>query len=268
MSAFPPDYNFAKENGIDSVAGAVIFAIIYFPLLLFYIKQAIARPTYVFIVLSLFCAVRIAAFVLRALLAGVTSDGKNLTLFITFEILYNVGFFGLLYSAYTLVLDRGLLSDAPLPDGPISRITRRRQLFRIALMAAVAVGITGAIEATSSSASSRSTGTTLRKVAIYIFLVLCILVAFQTILLVRSGSMYGSYKVSNGAFGSTYGIHILCLISLLLLAREAFFTATSNNSAKQNDENLWYPLSALTELVAVILFAAPGLVPSRDELPS
>ncbi|KAH7911097.1 hypothetical protein BJ138DRAFT_1172727 [Hygrophoropsis aurantiaca] len=263
-----PIINYASESGIHSVAGAVIFAIVYVPLLLFYIKQAIARPTYVFIVLSIFCAVRIAAFVLRALLAGVATDGTNETLFITYEILYNVGFFGLLYSAYTLVLDRGLLSDAPLPDGPISRITRRRQLFRIALMAAVAVGITGAIQATSTSASSRNTGDTLRKVAIYIFLVLCILVAFQTILLVRSQAAYGTHKVSNGSFGAAYGIHILCLISLLLLAREAFFTATSNNTVKQGDENLWYPLSALTELVAVILFAAPGLVPSRDELPS
>jgi len=269
MSSAPPGYNYAKGFGIESVAGAVIFAIVYVPLVLFYIRQSIARPTYVYIVLSIFCAVRIAAFVLRALLAGVATDGQNINLLLTFEILYNVGFFGLLYSAYTLVMDRGLLSDAPLPDGPISRITRRRQLFRIALMAAVAVGITGAIEsATGSTTKTVNLGNTLRKVAVYIFLALSILVAFQTILLVRSESQYGTHKVSNGSFGATHGIHILCLISLLLLAREAFFTATSNNTAKQNDENLWYPLAALTELVAVVLFAAPGLVPSRADLPT
>ncbi|KAF9229007.1 hypothetical protein BS17DRAFT_763634 [Gyrodon lividus] len=269
MTTAPPGFNYAKASGIDSVAGAVIFAILYVPLFLFYIKQAIARPTYVFIVIALFCAVRIAAFVLRAFLAGVAKDGQNLDLLIAFEVIYNVGFFGLLYSAYTLVLDRGLLSDAPLPDGPISRITRRRPLFRIALAGAVAVGITGAIEAaTGSTQKTIDLGNTLRKVSIYIFLVLCILVAFQTILLVRSEAQYGTHKVSNGAFGATHGIHILCLISLLLLAREAFFTATSNDLAKQNDENWWYPLAALTEFVAVVMFAAPGLVPSRDELPS
>jgi hypothetical protein len=269
MTAAPPGFNYAKAYGIDSVAGAVIFAILYVPLFLFYIKQSIARPTYVYIVIALFSAVRISAFVLRSFLAGVAKDGQNLNLLITFEILYNVGFFGLLYSAYTLVLDRGLMSDAPLPDGPISRITRRRFLFRIALMAAVAVGITGAVQAaTGSTQSTINTGNTLRKVATYIFLGLCILVAFQTILLVRSEAQYGTHKVSNGAFGATHGIHILCLISLLLLARESFFTATSNNTTKQNDENLWYPLAALTEFVAVVMFAAPGLVPSRDELPS
>jgi hypothetical protein len=269
MTTAPQGYNFAQASGIDSVAGAVIFAILYSPLLLFYIRQSIARPTYVFIVLSLFCAVRISAFVLRALLAGVPADGQNLDLFIAFEVIYNVGFFGLLYSAYTLVLDRGLMSDAPLPNGPISLITRRRPLFRIVMAAAVAVGITGAIEAaTGSTQSTVNLGDTLRKVSIYIFLVLSILVAFQTILLIRAEAQYGTHKVSNGAFGATHGIHILAFISFLLLAREAFFAATSNDLAKQNDENLWYPLSALTELVAVMMFAAPGLVPSRDELPS
>lgn len=175
----------------------------------------------------------------------------------------------------------------PLPDDPISRITRRPQLFRIALVAAVAIGITGAIQsATGSSESTINTGNTLRKVAIYIFLVLCILVAFQTILLVRTIAscqyrlrlvafmielnLYpdGAYKVSNTGFGATHGIHILCLISILLLVREAFFTSTANNLTKQNDENWWYPFAALTEFVAVVMFAAPGLIPSRDELPS
>ncbi|EGN96331.1 hypothetical protein SERLA73DRAFT_186027 [Serpula lacrymans var. lacrymans S7.3] len=259
----------AGESGIHSVAGAVIFAILYVPLFFFFIKQAIGRPTYVYIVTSLFCALRIAAFIIRAMLADVPKDGNDLSLFITFEVIYNVGFFGLLYSAYTLVLDRALLSDAPLPDGPISRITRRRPLFRIVLMAAVAVGITGAIEAAQiNSPSAMSTGSTLRKVAVYLFLILSILVAFQTVLLIRAESSYGSYKTVNAGFGSTHGMYILAVISLLLVAREAFFTATSNDLTKQDNEDLWYPLSALTELIAVVLFAAPGLVPSRAELPT
>ena len=155
------------------------------------------------------------------------------------------------------------------------------------MTAAVAVGITGAVQsATGSTQSTIDTGNTLRKVSIYIFLVLSILVAFQTILLVRAAASCqyhlcfvvcmiahylhpdGTHKVSNGGFGATHGIAILCIISLLLLTREAFFTATSNNLIKQNDENWWYPFAALTEFVAVVMFAAPGLVPSRDELPS
>ncbi|KAL4073620.1 hypothetical protein V8B97DRAFT_1934953 [Scleroderma yunnanense] len=269
MTTAPPGFNYAKAYGIESVAGAVIFAVLYVPLLVLYIKQAFIRPTYVFVVLSLFCAVRIAAFVLRALLASVEKDGQNLNLFITYEILYNVGFFGLLYSAYTLVIDRGLLSDAPLPNDPISRITRRRPLFRIVLSAAVAVGITGVIE--SSIGTTQHTvdlGNTLRKVAVYMFLILSVLVAFQTVVLVRVAATHGTHKVSDGTFGARYGIYILCLISLLLLTREAFFAATINNTVKQNDENWWYPLAALPELVSVVLFSVPGLVPSRAELPS
>ena len=175
----------------------------------------------------------------------------------------------------------------PLPDDPVSRLARRPLLFRIALVAAVSIGITGAVQsATGSTQSTINTGDTLRKVAIYIFLILCILVAYQTILLVRTIASCqcpfrivaimielnlhpdGAYKMSNTGFGATHGIHILCVISILLLIREAFFAATSNNLTKQNDENWWYPFAALAEFVAVVMFAAPGLVPSRDELPS
>lgn len=49
--------------------------------------------------------VRIAAFGIRAALAGLDSAGQTLGLLIADEILSSVGFFGLLYSAYTLVLD-------------------------------------------------------------------------------------------------------------------------------------------------------------------
>jgi hypothetical protein len=49
--------------------------------------------------------VRITAFGIRAALAGLDSAGETLSLLIADEILSGVGFFGLLYSAYTLVLD-------------------------------------------------------------------------------------------------------------------------------------------------------------------
>lgn len=74
--------------------------------------------------------------------------------------------------------------------------------------------------------------------------------------------------MANGAFGARLGIYILSLIALLLLMRETFFVVTVNNTAKQTDEKLWYPLAVVPELMAVILFATPGLVPARSELPS
>lgn len=36
---------------------------------------------------------------------------------------------------------------------------------------------------------------------------------------------------------------------------------------QQNEEKLWYPLVALPEVLAVILFAVPGFVPARNEIP-
>ena len=51
-------------------------------------------------------SVRVTAFVMRAVLAGSHSAGTDLNLVIGELVVYSVGFFGLLYSAYTLVLDR------------------------------------------------------------------------------------------------------------------------------------------------------------------
>lgn len=50
--------------------------------------------------------VRVVAFTLRADLAASSSAGENLGLVVAEQIIYNTGFFGLLYSAYALVLDR------------------------------------------------------------------------------------------------------------------------------------------------------------------
>ena len=70
----------------------------------------------------------------------------------------------------------------------------------------------------------------------------------------------------NQSFGMKYGIYILYIISLLLLVRESFSMATVSNTFKQNNEHFWYPLVALPEILAVILFSTPGLVPHRSDL--
>jgi len=262
--------NYAAYLEIHSLAAAVIFTVIYAPLFAFFVLKAISRPTYVYFILALFCAIRFTAFILRSLLTSVTAVQESLGILIAYEILYNVGFFGLLYSAYSLVLDRAAFAKNQ-PNGIISRILRLRILFRLALMGAVAIGITGVIKATSSdaTASSLSTGNTLREVAIYIFLVCAVLVFIQTIILARTEfSEKDGYGHSADGFGATHGIFVLMAISLLLVAREAFFTATAHNTTEQNKEAIWYPLAALTELLAVMLFTSPGLVPSRSEIPS
>ena len=64
-----------------------------------------------------------------------------------------------------------------------------------------------------------------------------------------------------------FGNYILLVISLLLVVRESFATATVSNSVKQNNEHFWYPFLAVTEFIVVVLFSTPGLVPRQDEVP-
>lgn len=126
MASSSDQINYAHIAGIKSVAAAAIFAALYAVLLPYYIWRAIRNPLYVLILLSLFCAskpvkhlfhqrayetdcsplVRVTAFILRAVLAGSDSAGQDVGLLIGETIVYSVGFFGLLYSAYNLVLDR------------------------------------------------------------------------------------------------------------------------------------------------------------------
>lgn len=74
------------------------------------------------------------------------------------------------------------------------------------------------------------------------------------------------HRSTHGAsFGAKSGAYVLCLIVLLLLVREIYLTATLGNITQQH-EGAWYPLSALPELLAVVLFAVPGLVPEKKDL--
>ena len=84
-------------------------------------------------------------------------------------------------------------------------------------------------------------------------------------------------------YGNRFGTLPLIAVALLCITREAFLVATSTNVHKvkphlphryplptlclqQNEPALFYPLAAVTELICVLLFLVPGLVPSRNEL--
>jgi hypothetical protein len=68
-------------------------------------------------------------------------------------------------------------------DTIISRIIRQRHLIHFALLAGVSLGVIGAINLTSNDAHTRSQGQTFREASVYIFLVVTILFAIQTIML-------------------------------------------------------------------------------------
>ncbi|KAK7436723.1 Hym1p [Stygiomarasmius scandens] len=166
--------NFAKLVGqYDSLAAAIIFAILYVPLAVRFVFSLIRERTRILFVLTLFCLIRITSFTIRAVLVGSEGAGENEGLFIADQVLSSIGFVGLLLSAHGLVVNR-LELDNSEPSSPISRITRNRRIFRLLTTTAAVLGIVGINYLTSTDASQRSTGETLKKVGIILFLVLTV----------------------------------------------------------------------------------------------
>jgi hypothetical protein len=212
--------NFAQYAGFSSLAAAIVFAVAYSPLLLVFAKRAFTLPTYVHNVLVFFCAskyvesfqnvqfiialVRVTAFVIRAVMIGVESAGENLNLLIADQILFGIGYAGLLYSSYTLVLDLYVTSDifsistltyfrcrveeaeseSPRRDNSVLRLTRNRNLFRIVMIVAVILSISGS-STISNNGTAGPTSISLREASTYIFLGLTALLFLQTLRLAR-----------------------------------------------------------------------------------
>ena len=68
---------------------------------------------------------------------------------------------------------------------------------------------------------------------------------------------HGSQRAS---VGTKHGMHVLGLIIGFLLIREIYLVIIVG---KIPNEAVWYPLAALTELLAVSLYIVPGLVPDK-----
>ncbi|KAJ3869916.1 hypothetical protein EV359DRAFT_29024 [Lentinula novae-zelandiae] len=250
--------NYAKLFGFESVAAAGIFAALYAPLTVWFFLLLIRHQSYVVFTLFIFCQIRFVAFIIRAILAGSETAAENLDLFIAGEVLFSVGFFGLLYGAYGLVMDRLAFCSIVPFDNILNRLMRSRIFFHLGLSTGVALGIVGIVE--TSNNSSSTIGSVLRKVSVIIFVVLTVLQAYQTVTLViaeRRG------ELDSTSMGARHGVLIFMLIAILLLLREIFIVATIGSTAKQNNEHLWYPLVALPELLCIILYAVPGLIPPK-----
>jgi hypothetical protein len=130
------------------------------------------------------------------------SVGKSLAALIADEVQFGVGYFGLLYSSYTLVLDlwvitivhittcshrlhSEILQNRPQSSNPLVRLTKNRLFFRIGLFVAVVLGILSAKEISSNGTISH-TGNIEHIVSTILFLVLTLLQAFQTVVLARA----------------------------------------------------------------------------------
>ncbi|KAJ3812085.1 hypothetical protein F5876DRAFT_38260 [Lentinula aff. lateritia] len=253
--------NYAKLFGFKSIAAAVIFAICYVPLCIWFIPKVIMRRTYVVFTVTLFCFMRVSAFIIRVVLIASNTAGENENVFITDEVLFSIGFFGLLFGAYGLVLDRlSLLTTSRAYDNALSFLMQNRKLFHLALTAGMIMGIIGITDSTSSTPSS--SGPILRKASVIVFVVLTVLQAYQTFILVMSEQNPETLAHDLGSsIGARHGAMIFGAISVLLLVREIYMLATIGSSTTQNKEYTWYPLVALPELVCVTLYALPGIIP-------
>ena len=236
---------------------------------------------------------RITAFILRALLASVEADAENLNVLLAYEIIYNTGFFGLLYSVYTLVTERYvLLIPRQLSPHSLQCLPRKKpptwpHLSPHALPLFVPHCVDGrrfhryhwCHPERSRNHRQHHKHRQYPPRGRHIHLPRVRHPRLSTDLLPRPRRVFrydppsppspslpfslteDGYRGSTNQIGSNYGIYFLLVMSLLLVVREAFFTATVSNTTQQNNEALWYPLAVVTEFIVVVLFATPGLVP-------
>lgn len=160
------------------------------------------------------------SFIIRAVLASSASAGENLNLLVADQILFGVGYFALLYTAYTSVLDRyghilqtrfasfcllnkkfreSLAKKPPMSLNRVPIITRlleNRNAFRLILTVGVALGITGSVQASDASASDPNAGKTLRIAGTAIFLAMTALQTLQTVRLLFNDIKCVSFPTS------------------------------------------------------------------------
>ncbi|KAI0821018.1 hypothetical protein BC629DRAFT_1587349 [Irpex lacteus] len=259
---------YGRLEGIEhsELPAAIIFSVIYAPLLIVYLVLSFRKPTFVWRSLVVFCLFRMVGFILRAVIAASSSASTSLGLVISQQVIYNIGFFGLLYSAYTLVLDRDMLTHGPATEarGPIGvfiwGLRRTRMLVRVVLLVAIALGIASGVKQGHTNADDQKTALDLRRGSLYIFLVVSCLLLMMTVILA------GEELSTDRRYGPKHGTFVLLLIGVLCVVREAFLCATASTFPQHNKAAWFYPLVAVTELICALLFLVPRLVPSRQEL--
>ncbi|KAG5351846.1 hypothetical protein C0989_004736 [Termitomyces sp. Mn162] len=163
------------------------------------------------------------------------------------------------------VYNRNLLTTPYSPlDPPMSRILRFHALYRLVTLSAIVIGSVGLSQVyTSDDSNNISAGNSLYITSAVLFLVLIVYLACQTVMLSRAEARSVDYSGAPTKFITRHGTYILMGISTLLFIREAYDLATARDRFRANNEHLWYPLLALPEILAVLLFAIPGLVPAR-----
>ncbi|KAJ7145210.1 hypothetical protein C8R43DRAFT_1130257 [Mycena crocata] len=285
--------NYAATLGIQNRWAPILFAVIYFLVMLWYVAQAVRRHAWVYGSLAFFAALRVISFSLRSAIASNHHNSAfNRKTATAYEVLYNIAFFSLLLSAHRLIRDRRWLTRTTLArDRTRSPFLYRMmggfhkgRFMELLLLLSVILGAVGISYALGTNAGRTRLGVRLSEASTYLFLVatvIIVLLTFFLIFLERSFRRAFAAAPAPTAIGNSQHHLILLIIATLLLLRILFYAATVHQRATgqqtstsqatsairrtaQGNEHLWYPLAALAELLVVLLFLAPGLVPLRS----
>ncbi|KAF7329480.1 hypothetical protein MKEN_00210400 [Mycena kentingensis (nom. inval.)] len=267
--------NYAELYGIHSVGAAAVFLTFYLPLTGWFVFQSVKRTAAVYILMVILCSMRTGAFLIRALMAKPGSAAStSMTASIANQVLLNAGFFALLYGAFGLVLDRHIMAGGK--RYPITTLNPlcNKLFFHILVNGTVIVGLVGSVRnirsANDPDSEEAVRARKLRKISTLLLVLFTALQLMQSILFFRqprrAEGAAPSASHPRRPVADRQGRILLIIISTLLLIRELFLLATIDNAAKANQESLWYPFVSLTELLVVLMFALPGLVPARAEL--
>ncbi|KAJ7190650.1 hypothetical protein GGX14DRAFT_482806 [Mycena pura] len=213
------------------------------------------------------------------------NDAFNGKMAIAYEVLYNVGFFSILLSAYRLLHDRRRLAKIDQARGKSRSFLHKAmggfhkgRFMELLLLLSVILEAVGISYALGTNAGRTRLGNKLNDAGTYLFLVVTIITVLLTFLVVHiERSLRGAGTPTSTPIGSSQHHLILFGIAVLLLLRMLFYattvhqratgqqtpTSAASSSIKrtaQGNEHLWYPLAALAELLVVLLFLAPGLV--------
>ncbi|KAJ7027142.1 hypothetical protein C8F04DRAFT_1123212 [Mycena alexandri] len=284
--------NYAQIIGIHNKWAPIVFAVIYALVMVWYSVQAIRRHGWVYGFLALFSALRVVSFSLRAAMANNHHNAAfNRQMAIAYEVLYNIGFFSILLSAHRLLNDRRRLAKIDRAGSRLHQSMSRfhkGRFIELLLLTSVILGAIGVAFALGTNTGRTDVGNKLGQASTYIFLATTVFIVLLTFLgihierALRRKSTGASTGGGSALSGATNHHHlILLIIAALLLLRILFYAATIHQRATgqptpasqaassikqtaQGNEHLWYPLAALAELLAVLFFLTPALVPVRS----
>jgi len=255
---YPPyEINYAHIFGITE-APAIAFVVIYFVILVAcaiysftFLKAKFVKTTFPY--LSLYSSLRLISFALRA---AVAVKGTNLELFTAETVFQAAGFFALINVSYSLMK---LWYDQAKEYMPIQLQQKMTSITRIAhilLMVGIAIGVAGGVMSATAKDGSSSEGTSLTTGSRWIFFILT-----TVFFLICS---FGALKLQQGNSEKTASLEkdvaILALIGAFLCIKTSFGVATIYNAQLSKEENYFYPLSVVPEILVMIVYCFPKVV--------